>query len=480
MRWVPFVAVLLLGAGTMVFYYAEMPWVAEIPGWFYRWWDKGVARWFLLVWGGLLGGAFAVGTHRLLGWRRDALAALVLVGASTILQLGTSWVGGTEEVLRRHESGHGTYWAVVAARRGQWLDTLLDFEMLAREHELGDFAPTKPPGVLLPYMAVDRVARVPIVEALLRPIADVARERERMAPYAETAALSIFLLPLCTALVAPAIVLLGRALFADDVAAWGGAVLWASAPQTLLVQYHLDGALYPLLAVTGCAAVAAGVRWDRLWLSMLGGAVLVLGLYTSFSLLVAPALAVGCAATVAIERARAGERSWPVAGDVVTHVLGATAAFAVGLALLTVWLRFDLVARYEWAMAYHARWKRLVPLPLWRAVALLEYALYVGVPLVGVWLWRTARAGARLASRRWSTADLASVGFLVLLLSLSAVAGTNEVCRMWSFLTPFLALSAATGLRALARAPDRWREPMAWLAAVQIAVAVFMKNFQEW
>src|SRR5690606_14529933 len=116
--------------------------------------------------------------------------------------------------------------------------------------------------------------------------------------------------------------------------AWGGALLWASAPGTLLVQYHLDGAVYPLFAVGSAALVAAGARTDRALLSVLGGAVLMAGLYTSFSLLVGIPLVAGCVLAVGIDRAQRGE-GWRAAPPTAFHLLYAAAGFAVVLAVLT-------------------------------------------------------------------------------------------------------------------------------------------------
>lgn len=478
MRRVPLILLLGLAAAAILFYVEGLPWVRDIPAWFYGPWDKGLPTWVLATVGIGLGAAFGLGTHALLRRHRGLGAMLALVLASTWLQLATSAVGGMDEVLKRHASGHGKYWGVTADRRGRWLETLLEYEELARDRELGSYAPSKPPGVLVPYMAVDALARTGPVRAALAPLATVARQNERVAPYAETAALSIVLLPTITALLVPLLVALGRLLFADEAAAWGAAVIWASAPATLLIQYHLDGSLYPLLAVASCTLASLAARRDRLAWSVLAGALLVLGVYVSFSLLVAIPLALGCLLVVTIARARAGEERRPLA-RLAAHVLAAVVGGAVVAGLLWLFLRFDALARYDYAMYYHARWKRSVPADTWRWAALLEYGLYVGVPLVAVFLWRFAAGAFRLVRWRAGGEDLLAVGLLLLLVSLSVSSGTNEVSRMWMLSTPFLALSAATGLRGLAR-NERWGAAAGWLAAVQITVAIFMKNFQEW
>ena len=487
MRRVSLALVVGLGVATVALYWSELPWVSEIPGWFYRYRDKGITVRVLgavgLVVSMLL--ALAAVARVRTGTRRGRAAAVgLLVIACAGLQLGASAIGKDDAFFKRHESGHGKYWRVTAERRGEWLETLLEFERLAPARQLGDFAPSKPPGVLLPYMAVDSLARAPALSDVLAPIAEQAERRPRLAGYGSTVALSIFLLPLITALVIPAMLLLGRALFADDAIAWGGAVLFTTVPATLLIQYHLDGAVYPLIAVLACALAATGARGDRLWATALAGVVAMLGLYVSFSLLAALPLVVGCVLAVGYDRACAAERPTAelVRGIATQLFLIAVFASATFLAL-RFFLRFDPLVRYEAAMEYHARWKRAVPTELWRRAALVEYALYVGVPLVAVWLTRVLRGAVRIVPFRLDTRDLTTVGLFVLLLLVSAKSGTNEVSRMWMLLNPFLALSAATALRPLAlrdRSGDGWKVPLAVLASTQLVVALFMKAFQEW
>ena len=487
MRRVSLALVVGLGVATVALYWSELPWVSEIPGWFYRYRDKGITVRALgavgLVVSVLLAIA-AVSRVRPSTRRGRAGAVVLLVIACAGLQLGTSAIGKEGTFFKRHESGHGKYWGVTAERRGRWLETLLDFESLATSRQLGDFAPSKPPGVFLPYMAVDALAGAPLIGEALAPIAEEAERRPKLAGYGTTVALSIFLLPLVTALVIPAMLLLARALFADDAIAWGGAVLYTTIPATLLIQYHLDGAIYPLLAVVACALAAIGARRDWLAGAALAGVVAMLGLYVSFSLLAGLPLVVGCVLAVGYDRACAGELpSRELARRLATHLFVIAVFAAATFLALRFFLRFDPLVRYDAAIAYHARWKAAVPTELWRKAALVEYALYVGVPLTLVWLARVVRGVVRIVPFRLDTRDLATVGLFVLLLLVSAESGTNEVSRMWMLLNPFLALSAATALRPLAlrdRSGTGFRAPLAVLASTQLCVALFMKAFQEW
>lgn len=481
MRRLLLLVVLASGVATVTFYLAGLPWVSEIPAWFYRYRAKELGS---PVFGGIaIGASVLLAVAALRGIRRGPrLAMALLVISSAGLQLGTSAIV-EDDFFQRHRSGHGQYFAVTAKRRGEWLTTLRYFERLAGARELGSFAPSKPPGVFVPYMALDAIARAPGVRHALAPIADAARARPRLERYAETVALSMLLMPLLTALVIPATHRLGRALFDDDTVAWGSAILWMTIPATLLIQYHLDGAVYPLLAASACALAATGARTDRLGWSAAAGVALMLGIYVSFSLLVAVPLALGCWLAVAIDRARAGAGRTALARIAMHVFVAAVLASATFLALRFL-LRFDLLVRYENAIAYHARWKAGVPSDVWRLAALVEYALYVGVPLVVVWLFGTGRGLVRLARLRIDTVALTSVGLVVVLAITSALSGTNEVSRMWMLLNPFLALSAATGLRALARDNEgegrAFYGPLLVVALTQLVVALFMKVSQEW
>jgi hypothetical protein len=471
-------------AGTWWLFSEGLPGIADTPGWFYAPADRPVG-------GGALGLGLALvcaalvlaglAAHRA---GRGVRALVALCAASVALQLAVTSLGGAgfAEAWDRHARGHGELWRIARLRSEEPLETLRDYDALAAAGTLGVFAPSKPPGALAIYLAVDRVARLPPVAWALSPVADVARHNPTVAPYAESAALSFLLLPLLTALVLPLLAWLVRELALaggerDAPLEIAAALCAATVPAVLLVSYHLDGAVYPLFALGTCALAAHGARTGRVVLTFAGGATFGLGLCTSFSLAPVAALAPVLVAAVILGRARRDG-----GGAIVFRFLSHLAALAAGAVLVLGALRlaidFDLVLRWRAAMAHHDLWKAAVPTELWRKWSLVELGLYAGAPLV---VFACGRSLVCVASPL-RPASFVALGIAATLAATAALAGTNEVARLWLFLVPFFALVAASGLVALARRA-RGADPVRWalaFAAAQVAITLAMKPYQPW
>jgi len=481
MKPLPKGLLVVVTAGTVIFFLAGMPLVSDVAGWFYRPVDRPIHAVALAVVFGAVVPPVLVVVVRLARRGRHGWAMTLAVVCAWCAQLAFSFVGGPglDEVWRRHVEGHGELLRVAHDRRGAMLETLRDYDRLAAEGELGSFARSKPPGALLVYGMMEAVAEAPPVAVFLEPLAADARRNPRLAPVARTAALSLLLMPLLTALVLPALLLLSRKLLRERAAGHGAAILFMTCPAVLLISYHLDGALYPLVSVGACALLAAGTRDDRYVLSVLAGAVLSVGLYVTFSLLPAVPLSVGALLLVAVDRVHREptQAVWQRAGF---HLAAAAAGFVAVLFVLVSPLGYEPLARFEAAMQHHALWKAAVPTGTWRAMALVEFSLYAGVPLMAAFLWRVGAGALRMTRRSPSPADPFAFGLLALLLVLSAVAGTNEAARMWMFLLPFVALATASDLGGTATEEGTWWRPLAWLAGAQALLALAMKTSQVW
>jgi hypothetical protein len=474
------IALLGVTVATMAFVGSGFPGLATVPGWFYRPLQRGLGEAWPLALGGVLLPALVWGALVAARRGRRAVALLLLTGASFGAQVTFSLADaeGLHAVWRWQYQGHGEMAQVAHARRDRRIETLRDYESLVARRSLGVFTPSKPPGALGMYMAVDGVAQALPVERWLGPLVRDARGHARIAHRAESAALAFVLFPFLTALLVPLAFWLGRVLLRDDAVGYGGALLAASSPAVLLIQQHLDGAIYPALALSSCALAVTGMRRRAPWWTALGGLAWGLSVYVSFSLLPVVGLALGVLALVAIEDARA-EGPWMAAHRGGWHAAAFAAGALLALGALVALLDFQLAARLTGALAYHDQWKRGVPTGPWRAWALLEFALYFGFPLAAAFLWRAGTAVVRLATQRLRPVELVPVGMLAFLGLLSAVAGTNEVARLWLFLVPFVALATATGLREAGR-QGRWHGPVAWMAACQAVVALALKANQLW
>lgn len=482
MRRAPLVLASLLalaGLATAVFFAAGLPGLNDQPGWFYRASSHGSLGIALAV---LVAAHAPLVVMRALraadaGRHGRALAALVLVGALAQMGLVILAPGGLSSAWQRLHEGHGEYLRIAHARHGHALETLRDYEALAEAGTLGSFARSKPPGTLGAYLAVDALARTRPLRFLIAPLAEQA-EHSALGPVAPAAALAFLLFPFLTYLTIIPLVLLGRALLHDTRTGYDAALLWLSAPAVLLINLHLDGALFPLLGTTAVALAAVGARSGRPLASLAGGCVAALGTYCTFGLLPVVGLGVGCALVLAGERAAHGT-SLARAARPLAHALLFLAGAAATTALLVVLLNYEPMLRYERALALHTEWKAFVPTRLWRALSLVEFFLYAGVPLALAFAAEFVLAARAALVRELAAPSLWTLGFAATLAVLAALQGTNEVARLWIFMIPFLALSVAGGLRARFAADPR-RGALLVLAATQAALAVVMKVTQPW
>ncbi|MCB9626118.1 MAG: hypothetical protein H6725_01965 [Sandaracinaceae bacterium] len=483
---------LLLGAlclAQLVLVAAGLPLVRTIPAWFYAPRPRGLGAAWAMAGVCVLGPwlvAVTVRAARAGSMARTCLAALAL-GLLTQALFVPLDAERMESLLTRHEGGHAEFHTTARARRGAVLSTLRHYDEQAASGELGAFPPSKPPGALAVYAALDALGRGPLA-GHLQPLRTLARERPRVASIEDGFVAASFGFPLFTALLLPLMVALGVRLHGGDSpverqaglqAGAAAAVLAATSPAMLLITYHLDGALYPLFAMLTLIPVSSAMRVHGpsggaalsarvLALGTLGGVVFGVGLYVSYSLLPVLGLVLGVPLAFGLatpHRARPLRRA--------ALVLLGFALGALGVTALLAWtVAFHPVERFVAAMAYHARWKAGVPSGPWRGWALLEWALYAGFPLVGLLLWRAAASLARLRDARRIASTLLPVGAVALLLVMSALSGTNEVARMWLFMVPVAALAAVS-------APFDSRRVSA-LAAGQLLLALVMKANQVW
>ncbi|MFW5925534.1 MAG: hypothetical protein ACOCV4_05160 [Myxococcota bacterium] len=480
MKRVPLTALIVVTSATMAFVAAGMPGLSQVPGWFYRPGHRGLGEALPLAVGAVTVPALLWAG---LTWaRRDRYAPVLvaLVVASFVAQVALVFADarGVDDAFRWQVDGHGEMARLARAKRDALPDILRHYDEWMAQRELGSFTPSKPPGTFAVYVGVDALADVLPVERWLGPLVEQARAHPEIGDRADTAALAFVLFPLLTALALPLVVVLGGLLLGSRPAGFVAGLLTLSSPAVLLIQQHLDGALYPLLALGVVVLATLGARRWAPWWTAAAGVLWGLSLYVSFSLLPVAGLALGAVALVATDGIRGRDRAVRVhrAG---WHVAAFGFGAVVGLAALVEGLDFELARRLTNALAYHEVWKRGVPEGPWRAWALAEFAVYLSVPLAAAWLWRAAADGTRLATQRFQPAHLRASGLLLFAVLLSLASGTNEVARLWLFLVPFVALAVAGGLPEAAKG-DRWWAPGAWLAACQGVVALVLQANQPW
>lgn len=474
-------ALLLVTLGSMAYVAAGLPGLSEVRGWFYQPVHRGLGEALPLAVGATLVPALVwLGLARARRRRHgQAVLAFVVAFFAAQLTLVLGDARGLDAAFRFQHDGHGEMARLAHVHRDALPEILRDYETRIARRELGAFTPSKPPGAFAAYVGVEKLADALPVERWLGPLVRAARERPEIGEErADTAALAFVLFPLLTAVALPLVFALGRSLLGRPETGHATAVLTLSSPAPLLIQQHLDGALFPLLGLAAAVLATHGARRGAHAWTALGGAIWGGSLYVSFSLLPVVGLALGCVLVATARRESARGPAW-VGYSAGWHALAFAGGALLALVLLVQALDFELGRRLGAALDYHAHWKRGVPTGPWRGWALLELAVYLSFPLAAALLWRAVGDVRRLATERFVPEHLLGVGLLAFLALLGLASGTNEVARLWLFTVPFVAAAVAAGADDAARA-GRWWVPTGWMAGCQGVVALVLEANMPW
>jgi hypothetical protein len=244
------------------------------------------------------------------------------------------------------------------------------------------------------------------------------------------------------------------------------AVLWALLPAPVLMTPMLDQALcLPVAAAAACLAAAVVSPEARAWRpAALAGVLGGLAVFLSYG---APAfLAFGGLAALALGlEGRAGGRH-------AVRVAGLATVVTAALWLLPALLGHRPLASLTTALAIH-RDDYTLPrrYALWLVFNVVDFALFVGVPVALAWAVRTARSARQTPREPSDRLRLASALALAALLLSGQTRG--EVGRIWLPLMPVFLVAA------LVRpgGPTRGEAVVcgACLAALSVAMGVFWR-----
>lgn len=382
------------------------------------------------------------------------LFLLVLLGLA--LQHGFAWMEGRglEGLAGRlqESGGHGRLAQEAMAQQSLWR-VLTRYEQLLESGELSPFPhATRPPGQLLFLMLAGRLAQWGSQEPV-----------QRLAFFAA------WIFPLLSCLVVIPLFYLCR-LLAPGPAAWVPALLYLFIPSTVLVTLHLDQCLYPPMAWS-CACLYAYALWREWPAAATGvGVLFYLALFLSFSLAAMGVVLAALHAQAGLQQRRSGWKTAALAG----------AGFAGAALVFYLLFDYDLLLRYERAMAAHeyfkvVRWDagRVLYCALLNT---LEFAVWCG-PAVGVLVVSELRKGGWRAWQGTGTEvlALALVGVLAGLALFGRTAG--ETARLWIFLVP---LVVGTAAGPLGRLEEGLRVKAVGLVVVlQLVTILVLKRFQD-
>jgi hypothetical protein len=145
-------------------------------------------------------------------------------------------------------------------------------------------------------------------------------------------------------------------------------------------------------------------------------------------------------------------------------------------------LGYDMVTRYRGALEYHEQWKH------WEAGArstfyygvsnVCEFALWLGIPMSALVVWRLRSAVADAMHRRLDASAAMALVLLAAIVFLLLFGHTKgEVARLWLFSVPIACILAAEMLES--RFGDHLRYAVVILVGLQAITVYLAKRFQD-
>ena len=340
------------------------------------------------------------------------------------------------------------------------------YETLAAVADHSYFA-VKPPGQLLAYVALDRLAQRVVPENTLagHPLLGALTPRHR-----QLIELLAWLLPWLAALAVFPIAGVTRVLSTSDLWLTAPLLFALSAPLTL-ITLHLDQAVYPAgVATLWWCSVRAGRSEHHAWAwGTAGGLVAWLLAFLSFGLLPAVVLGPGLVAAAAPQRRLRRTMSFAVGA------LAAGAALWVGFLLA---FAYDPTLRYARALAAHAAWKHwswdLGHVGRAALMNLVEFGWWANPALVVAWLKAISQSAKGVLRRNAEATDHLVLTVVALIVAMATFGQTfAETARLWLFILPLMLWSA---LRALGPFGGR---TLALLCGLQWVWTVAVKHAQD-
>ncbi len=247
--------------------------------------------------------------------------------------------------------------------------------------------------------------------------------------------------------------------------------LLALALSALIPSLHLfspyPDLLFPLFTVAAFYSWRRALRRGSAVWAALSGAITVVGLLWSMSLLATVAL-IGTYSLLVAWRCAVEGRGGPGRNGWLRAIFGWAAGFLIFTLLPTLLFRYDVCGVWRTCLSQHATFAAHFPRSYWKWTLFnpVEFAVFAGLPISILLM-----AAAVMDFRRWwperRRHALSSLPWaLLVVLAALNFSGKNlgEVARLWMFLMP---LAVAAGACALATLDGR----RGWIAGAVLALA---------
>jgi hypothetical protein len=375
------------------------------------------------------------------------LVLLTGLGVITVFSLGYIQGQGAEYVrLKYAGTNHRSYALIATGESPAPLEAVREYE---QRYGLKMFPSTKPPGVVLLYVVLEKV-----VNAVQPDHTDEGR-------FLTFTRWITFIFPVLSFFVLWVLYFFVRRLVPREDALLP-CILYVFVPSVILFPLFLDQVLYPLLFLTGYILLYQVVKRRSVLLAVLAGLYIYVAIFFTFSLLTLIPLffvLLGLDYWLNFKERKISKSFW--------LVLGIGAGITVLFVLFRVFLNYDFFQRYATAMRVVRNFdfvlrtgqQATVDLAtttvqpslkqIFRAAFLnnIELAAAVGFPIFLLFLWRIVRTLIALVRRKASNLDFALGAMCLTYIALNLYGQVQgEVSRLWIFWVPMIVTIAGVEL----------------------------------
>lgn len=393
------------------------------------------------------------------------LLLLILLGFFIQMGFGFMEGQGIDGIRSRIiKTGHAEF-ARLAVFEDDLIEVAVNYEEFIKQDTIIKYAHTKPPGQLLFYMITQKISNS------IKPEQNLIKKHNRLVTFASYA------YPLISYLVIIPLYFFSR-LFLSKNQAIVPCMLYIFIPNVTLVTLHLDQVLYPLLFMTTLYISSVAAMKRSIPLAIVGGAVLYLSLYISFSLL--PMVIFSIVAVMVFSMT--GDANHTRIRSSLIILAGFIGGVIVLFFLFKLLLNYNPLLRYENAMKYHQIWKVWEPgfknTILFASLNFIEFVCWTGIPLVVFYLAGLGKAIRNIFEKRLSQIDYFSLSLAIVFVLLGLLGKTKgEVSRLWIFLVPLLCVFVCFEL--LKRFKGKENLAFSILLTVQMTTIMLIKRFQD-
>ena len=360
--------------------------------------------------------------------------------------------------LRYMRTGHKSY-ALYASDHPKISDVFSKYEEI---YSSDFYAGTKPPGVILFYIFMQRTS------ALFFPQNTFDMRVEGTVTFIS------YFYPFLACLTIPVLYRFSR-LFLDVEKAIIPSVLYIFFPNFLLMAPYIDHALYPLLFILTLDLIARALLKNSLLLAFLSGVAIYIAIYFTFSLLPLIFLAIALFGISYISQEGKNIKKYLFLG------LSLSAGLLIAILFFYFILDYKFLTRYEFALSRHREVKFFQSgiLQILNASLLnnVEFAISIGFPIAVLALLRVARSIKAFLKKTMINIDILTLAFASTYLALLLVGQTRgEVGRLWLYFNPLIAIFAGIEAYKLFKNPKRG---IFFIITLESITTMFIFKFQD-